>query len=276
MTRREILAATSAAVAILGLLFSNRASAADAGGLPTPAVPGLRYYYSPTEVNPRTIEADVCIYGGTSAGVAAAIQSARSGHRNVLLAFGKHVGGLTTGGLSHTDGGGPLFCGGIAREFYERAGQAKFKPSVAEAIYRDMLNRAGVEVHQLCHLEKVEKTGTRIKAITMENGLRVTAGIFIHGTYEADLMARAGVSFTYGREANSVFDEKFNGICKLRSGGHNWTVNVDPYRVPGDPASGLLPRVKEHTGTTGEGDKSIQATVFFRDRPLTRCMKNTL
>lgn len=235
-----------------------------AGDLPDPAIPGLRYYYPPEKVEHRVIEVDVCVYGGTSAGVVAAIQAQRMGKKAIVLEFGKHVGGLTTGGLSHTDGGGPSVCGGISREFYSKAGQANFKPSVAETLYHDMLKADNVEVHHLCHLDKVNKDGTRITSIVMENGLEVKAKQFIDCTYEGDLLARAGVSFHYGREANSVYGETYNGIRKLGTDGHNWPKDkpVDPYVTPGDPSSGLLPRVFADTGTPGDGDKAIQAFCF--------------
>lgn len=230
--------------------------------LPEPAVAGLRYYYPPEEVRPRTIEADVCVYGGTSGGVVAAIQAQRLGRKTVLLEFGKHIGGLTTGGLSHTDGGQPSVCGGIAREFYDQAGQANFRPSAAEQLYRKMLDEAKVEVHLLCHLDRVNKDANRITSIVMENGLEVRAKQFIDCTYEGDLMARAGVSNTFGREANAVYGETYNGIRQLGTGGHDYPAPVDPYVVPGDPASGLLPRVVANTGVPGEGDKAIQAFCF--------------
>ena len=166
---------------------------ARAAELPEPAIPGLRYYYPPDKVEKRVIETDVCIYGGTSSGIVAAIQVRRMGKRVVLLEFGKHVGGLTTGGLSHTDGGGPSVCGGIAREFYNKVGQANFTPSDVERHYLDMLKEADVPVHYLCHLDKVNKEGNRITSIVMENGLEVRAKQFIDCTYEGDLMAAAGV-----------------------------------------------------------------------------------
>jgi len=251
-------------ITLIAVILVTIAAEALAVDLPDPAIPGLRYYYPPEKVEHRVIEADVCIYGGTSGGVVAAIQTRRMGKKAVLLEFGKHVGGLTTGGLSHTDGGGPKVCGGIAREFYSKAGQADFKPSVAERLYVDMLKDAGVEVHYLCHLDKVNKHGTRITSIVMENGLEVRAKQFIDCTYEGDLMARAGVSYAYGREANSVYDETYNGIRQLATGGHNFPKDkpVDPYIVPGDPSSGLLPRVVADAGTPGEGDKAIQAFCF--------------
>jgi len=229
---------------------------------PEPAIPGLRYYYPPQTVEHRVVEADVCVYGATSAGVVAAIAAERMGKDAVLLAFGKHVGGLTTGGLSHTDGGGSDVCGGIAREFYKQTGRRNFRPSKAEGIYRSMLKQAGVELHDLAHLDKVRKDGTRITSIVMEDGLEVRAKQFIDATYEGDLLDRAGVSYTLGREANRQYGETYNGIRPLGKGGHNWPARVDPYITPGDPDSGLLPRVVEDTGTPGASDKSIQAFCF--------------
>ena len=233
-----------------------------AADLPAPAIPGLRYYEPAMETKPRTIQTDVCVYGGTCAGVTACVQAARMGKKAVLLEFGRHIGGLTSGGLSHTDGGSKNVCGGIAREFYDVAGQANFRPSTAEQQFLDMLKEAGVEYHLLCHLDKVEKDGTRIKALVMEDGLRVEAAQFIDATYEGDLLPRAGVSYTYGREANSQYGETYNGIRPLGKGGHNWPAKVDPYIVPGDPSSGLLPRVVAETGVPGEADKTIQAFCF--------------
>lgn len=230
--------------------------------LPEPAIPGLRYYYPPEKVEPRVVETDVCIYGGTCAGVVAAIQADRMGQRVVLLEFGKHLGGLSSGGLSHTDGGDKSVCGGIAREFYNIIGQASFRPSEAEAAFEKLLEPTKVVVRRLAHLDKVEKDGTRIVSISMEDGLTVRAKQFIDTTYEGDLLARAGVSWHAGREANSVYNETYNGIRTPGQGGHNWPVRIDPYRVKGDASSGLLPRVNDSPGSPGDGDKRIQAFCF--------------
>jgi len=247
---------------VAALLLLLTASLGMAQTLPEPAIDGLRYYYPPEKVEPRQVEADICVYGGTSGGVVAAIQATRMGKSAVLLSFGKHVGGLTTGGLSHTDGGGADVCGGIAREFYNQIGQRNFKPSDAEAVYQKMLRDAGVEVHYLAHLDKVNKEGTQITSIAMEDGLVVKAKQFIDATYEGDLFARAGVSYAVGREANSVYDETYDGIQKPGTGGHNFSTDIDPYVTPGDPASGLLPRIVADGGVPGEGDKAIQAYCF--------------
>ena len=60
------------------------------------------------------------VYGGTSAGVAAAVQAAQMGKSVVLIGPDNHLGGLTSGGLGSTDIGNKEAIGGMAREFYHR------------------------------------------------------------------------------------------------------------------------------------------------------------
>ena len=63
---------------------------------------------------------DVVIYGGTSAGVAAAVQAKRMEKTVIIVCPEKHLGGLTAGGLGWTDSGRKEAVGGISREFYQR------------------------------------------------------------------------------------------------------------------------------------------------------------
>lgn len=228
------------------------------------AIQNLHYYYPQERTAAAVVDCDVCVYGGTSGGAAAAVQAARMGKKVVLLEFGKHIGGLTSGGLNSTDGGAPEVCGGIAREFYNQAGQAGFGPSRAERIFLDMLNKEGVDVRLLCQLESVEKKDSRIVSINMENGLKIRAKQFIDCTYEGDLMAMAGISYTVGRESGKTYDEKLNGITSPGGMGkkHHFPVKIDPYVVQGDPKSGLLPHVNAQYGKVGDGDKRIQAYCF--------------
>src|SRR6266849_7174396 len=72
---------------------------------------------------------DLVIYGGTSAGVAAALQGARMGKTVLLIEPGRHLGGLTSGGLGWTDSGNKHVIGGIAREFYQRIKKHYDQPS---------------------------------------------------------------------------------------------------------------------------------------------------
>ncbi|HJT34108.1 MAG TPA: FAD-dependent oxidoreductase [Pirellulales bacterium] len=226
---------------------------------------------------------DVAIYGGTSAGVAAAAQTARMDKRAVLIEPGRHLGGLTSGGLGATDIGNKGAIGGISREFYRRLGRHygkdeawTFEPHVAEAVMDELAATPGVTVvrgERLDLAAGVNKEGARIVSIQMESGRSFTAQVFIDASYEGDLMAEAGVSYHVGREANSVYDETLNGV-QLGSPKHQFKKPVDPYRTPGDPASGLLPGVHEGgPGEHGQGDRRVQAYNFrmcLTDDPANR------
>ena len=45
----------------------------------------------------------------------------------------------------------------------------------------------------------VDKDGTTVTQITLTNGTTVAARVFVEASYEADLIARAGVSYIVGR-----------------------------------------------------------------------------
>ena len=236
-------------------------TAADTSGDPYAK---LRYYYPlPKADKPETVEVDLCVYGATPAGVTAAIQATRMGKTAVLVEFSRHVGGLTSSGLSATDGGNVI--GGLAVEFYQGLGTRRgFLPAAAEARFRAMLDEAKVRLFTEHRLTAVSKTGTAITEITMENGNRFRAKMFIDATYEGDLLAKAGVSYTFGREANAQYGEKLNGVQK--PGSHNFTKPIDPFVVPGDPNSGVLPGItstaSDAPGEFGAGDKRVQAYNF--------------
>jgi hypothetical protein len=244
------------------------------------------------------ITADVCVYGGTSAGVAAAVQTTRMGKRAIIVESGRHLGGLTSGGLGATDIGNKSAIGGISREFYARVAKHyandaawvyesresyfrrrrspqtaasdpstletmwTFEPHVAEDIFFSMLNESRVPVYFDQRLASLKKEDARIVEITMASGTVFRARMFIDATYEGDLMAKAGVSYFVGREANSQFGETLNGIC-ADTPKHQFIVPVDPYVKPGDPSSGLLPFVQSGDGgKPGEGDRRVQTYNF--------------
>jgi len=246
----------------------------------------------------EVIEADLCIYGGTAGGVAAAVQAVRMGKTAVIAEFGNHLGGLTSGGLGATDIGNKAAIGGIAREFYhrialhyansnawrfeqreeyftQRGGRSTvselsgpeatmwtFEPHVAEDILFQMVNEAKVAVYFQQRLASVKKEGGRITEVVMENGKVYRAVMFVDATYEGDLMAKAGVSYTVGREGNAKYNETINGI-RAETPKHQFTVPVDPYLKPGDAGSGLLPFIQSGDGgTPGEGDARVQAYNF--------------
>src|SRR5262245_29156035 len=188
-------------------------------------------------------EFDVCVYGGTAGGVAAAIQAARMGKSVVLIEPSKHIGGMTSGGLGWTDSGDKAAVGGIAREFYQRVKKHydrpeawkygnredyknyrpaddamwTFEPHVAERILRDMLTEHKIAVVFDERLKEFGGAGHfsptgRIGPIEMQSGKKYQAKVFIDATYEGDLMAAAKVSYTVGREPNSKYGESLNGV----------------------------------------------------------------
>lgn len=217
----------------------------------------------------EVVETDIVVFGGTAGGVSAACTAAKLGKKVVLTEHGKHIGGLTSGGLGWTDIGNKAAIGGFSRDFYKRLGKHygkaeawTFEPSVAETNLRELLKENSVPVYMERRLASVKKDGNRITEITMENGDVFRGKVFIDATYEGDLMARAGVKYMVGREANARFDETLNGI-RAKTPQHQFLVPVDPYVKPGDPSSGLLPFVQDlPPGEPGAGDNAVQAYNF--------------
>ena len=229
---------------------------------------GEPHYYQPAAAGPaQVIECDVAVYGGTPAGVTAAIQAAREGRSVVLLSFNQHVGGMTSGGLTATDLGRKDSIGGLALEFYNRIGKARdYRPGQAEALYRKMLDEAGVQVLLGRALSSVEMQGPRLLSATMETGEILQAAMFVDSTYEGDLLAAANVSYCVGREPVAAYGEPLGGQWQPLSWKNVYQfcgLPVSPFVVADDPASGLLPEIAtEAPGSPGEGDSKVQAYNF--------------
>ena len=237
---------------------------------------------------------DVVVYGGTVAGIAAAVQAARQGASVVLLEPGPALGGMTAGGLGAADVGDKRAVGGLAREFFgrvhahyrdprawrqetradylprhplnvtEATGQHWFfEPHVASRILEDLLREAGVKAHLGARLDRaggVDRNGPRLTALRLLDGRSFRGRTFIDATYEGDLLAAAGVSHRTGREANREYGETLNGVRSLPP---ERTAGIDPFVEPGHPASGLLPGVAPRApGPEGEADASVQAYTF--------------
>ena len=215
-------------------------------------------------------EYDVCVYGGTSAGVIAAYAVAKQGKKVLLVEPGQRLGGMSSGGLGQTDIGNKQVVKGLALDFYRRVGAHYgrleswiFEPSVAENIFKDYIARGNVEVLYDHRIVGVQKQGATIKSISLENVkgepmTEISAKQFIDCTYEGDLMARSGVSYVVGREDNKVYGEDHNGVQMQHL--HQFVDNVDPYVEKGNPASGLLWGISDAAlAATGSGDKMVQA-----------------
>lgn len=196
------------------------------------------------ETSPDTY--DVVVYGGTSGGIAAAIQAKRMGKSVLLIEPSSRIGGLTTGGLGQTDIGNKAAIGGISREFYEAiktyydnsenwmwqssseykdGGQTQtkegensmwtFEPSAALKVYQDFIKNEEIELlvnKKLDRVDGVIMIDNKISTIKMMSGEEYYGKMFIDATYEGDLMAAAGISYAIGRESNATYKETMNGV----------------------------------------------------------------
>jgi hypothetical protein len=251
-------------------------------------------------LNAAVHEADVVIYGGTSSAIVAAIQAKQLGKSVIVVSPDKHLGGMTTGGLGWTDNGNKAVIGGLAHEFYHRVwkyyqrpdawrwqkqadyegrGQGStgvdnkdqtmwiFEPHAAEHVFEEWIAAEKISVVRNAWLNRetgVAKSGAAIRSIATLDGEVYRGKMFIDATYEGDLMAAAGVSYAVGREAQSKYDEKWNGVqTGVLHHGHFFKQPIDPYRTPGYPSSGILPRISaEPPGEFGAGDKRVQAYCY--------------
>jgi hypothetical protein len=193
-------------------------------------------------------DVDIVVYGGTSAGVIAAVQAKKQGKSVVIVGPDKHLGGLSSGGLGWTDTGKKEVIGGLSRDFYHRiwkeyqkketwkfqkpaeyggGGQGTaaidgknrtmwiFEPSVAEKAFESFIREFKIPVYREEYLNRengVKKSEGRIVAITMLSGKTFAAKMFIDATYEGDLLAAAGVDYNVGREGKDIHGENWNGV----------------------------------------------------------------
>ena len=256
------------------------------------------------------LDADVVIYGGNAGAIVAAVQTKNMGKSVRIVAPEHHLGGLMASGLGWTDSGNKAAIGGLSREFFHRVwetyqadsawtwqtrsaygtrGQGSaaidggqrtmwtFEPHVAERIFEDWLRECDIPVHRNQWLERqhgVTIKDGRILAITTLDGNTYTGKMFIDATYEGDLLAAAGVSFTVGREANEKYGESLNGVQVRHAVKHQFEKPVSACVVPGDPSSGLLARVSAlPPASDGSADDKVQAYCFricLTDHPANR------
>ncbi len=248
----------------------------------------------------QIFDADVIVYGGTSAGVMAAVQAKKMGKSVIIVSPDIHLGGLSAGGLGFTDTGDKSVIGGLAREFYHRLylhyqqdsawkwqkkeeygnkGQGTpaidgvsrtmwiFEPHVAEMVFEDFAKEFQLEIHRYEWLNRetgVEMKDKKINSFTTLSGKKYKGKIFIDATYEGDLMASAGVSYHVGRESNETYGENWNGVqAGVFQHRHYFKEKISPLVDPDDPTSGLLPEISNlPSGKNGEGDSRLQAYNF--------------
>lgn len=264
------LAAACGAIATLVVGSEWMAVAQDQVGQEAPPSPALHYYVPPpTKPDRQDVEVDLCVYGGTAAGVMAAVQATRDGWTVVMVAPDAHLGGMSSSGLSYTDTGNRLCIGGMAMEFYRRVGTKygvnqpvwDFEPRIAEQVFEEMAAEARVPIYYRHFVKQVSKRNGRIETLTTERGLTVKSRLFLDATYEGDLMAKAGVAYAVGRESSQTYGETFNGV-QFRDK-HQFEFPVSPFVTPNVPGSGLLPGIQPGPiARNGSGDRSVQAYNF--------------
>ena len=253
-----------------------------------------------TKKTSTDFKADVIIYGGTSAAITAAVELVQSGKTVIVVSPDKHLGGLTAGGLGYTDTGNKSVIGGLSREFYHRVykhyndsaawvwqkhseygnkGQGTvamdgenrtmwiFEPHVAEKVFEDFVAENNITIYRDEWLNRengVVKKDGKIVSFTTLSGKTFTGKIFMDATYEGDLMASAGVSYHVGRESTSQYNEQWNGVqTGVLHHQHWFDKPISPYKIPGDPNSGVLPLIStEYPGDYGAADNKIQAYCF--------------
>jgi hypothetical protein len=243
----------------------------------------------------------VIIYGGTSAAVIAAVQVKRMGKSVIVVSPDKHLGGLSSGGLGFTDTGNKEVIGGLSKEFYQRLydhyqkdeawkweekaeygnkgqhtvaldGESSsmwiFEPHAAERIFENFVTEHEVTIHRNAWLDRsssgISMKDGKIISFKALNGDSYYGRIFIDATYEGDLMAAAGVSYHVGREANSQYNERWNGVqTDVFHHQHQFKHSIDPFKIPGEPSSGLLSEISDQPpGAYGAADKKLQAYCF--------------
>lgn len=199
-------------------------------------------------------EYDVVVYGGVPAGIASSIKAADEGVSVLLIEPTEHVGGLSTSDINTAESEHMLkwTIDGFADDFYRKLGEHYktgkseyyFESSVAEKVYLEMLKKAKVKIHFKAHLTKVNKVESNIKAIELSDGTKILAKVFIDASYEGDLMAMAGVSYTFGRESKDEYGEEAAGIRFDRTPVNAKTV---------DEKGNLLPGISAHVKDLKEG-----------------------
>ncbi|GAA0881223.1 FAD-dependent oxidoreductase [Algoriphagus jejuensis] len=255
---------------------------------------------SQPQSEPNNFEADIVVYGGTSAAITAAMQAKKMGKTVLVVSPDKHLGGLSAGGLGFTDTGNKAVIGGLAREFYHRLylhyeqdsawkwqkrdeygnkGQGTpaidganrtmwiFEPHAAERVFEDFVRENQLEIHRDEWLDReggVTVESGKIISIKTLSGKSYTGKVFIDATYEGDLMAAAGLSYHVGRESNETYGETWNGVqVGTYQHKHYFQDSISAYKIAGDPSSGLLPEISPNPpGKNGEGDQRLQAYNF--------------
>ncbi len=203
--------------------------------------------------DPALMQAEVCVYGATASGIMAAVAAAREGASVLVVEPSRWLGGMTGGGLMHIDWGREQAVGGTSRGMLKRDyNDAQYRQAFAALLQEQAIpvlfeHRIASVQRERTTIQQVtldwappDKTGCPVGVARIPNARRVRANVFLDCTYEGDLMARAGVSYTFGRESRDTYGESLAGAEPNLA-----VYDIDPYVTPGNPKSGLLPRLQD-------------------------------
>lgn len=239
------------------------------------------------------IRADVCVYDATAGGIMAAVAAARHGMSVVLLCAswpacfpdgGRLIGGMSTGGLGKTDIGPDMDIGGFALEFYKRNrayyNNASFlilsdptcrlpakncnvtwnlESHVAIQIFSDMMQGLHIQLVFDAQIESVERVDNVLVSLRIINQTTIISNVFVDASYEGDLMHFSNISYVYGREANTTYNESLNGRT-VGFNGNQFTVAISPFSAQ---TGALLPLIYDgDTGVPGTSDNKLPAYNF--------------
>jgi len=196
---------------------------------------------------PPQQSADILVYGGTPGGITAAIAASRGGASVILVESTQHLGGMSTSGLNRDEAehmARDETFGGLAVLFFDTAAKRSganlkrkarvWHSGIAEQVFLEMLNEAGVEIVYGQAVLSVEKDQARIVSIKTTSA-SFSARVFIDASYEGDLLARAGVSYMTGRESKDEFNESLAGVVYPDE-----PIGVSPYDANGNLLPGVM------------------------------------
>ena len=222
--------------------------------------------FCPVSASGMTYKTDICVYGGTASGIMAAVSASREGLDVIIVEPSRWLGGMTGGGISHIDWGNENAVGGMTFQIlkndynnyqYRELFKKKVKDADIHVIYEHRLGKVHKDGSSLraisLDLAPPDSTGCPIPYVLNAGASIVEARVFIDCSYEGDLMAKSGVSYTYGRESIRQYGESLAGVQP-----DLMVYDIDPYRLPGCAKSGLLPFIQDREmKPLGNSDKLI-------------------
>ena len=229
-------------------------------------------------------ESDLCVYGASGPGIAAAVAAAREGKSVVIIEPAHKIGGLLGSGFRmQQDVPYADHLGGLTGEFYRKdtlqpkprhiQGAGKTNIATLQSMideYKDLIQV--VTEHRLARVIKSDKEiteaifefappgkdGVPVPERTSNDLLSVKSKIYIDASYEGDLMAYSGVPYRVGKESKREYGESLAGTVLSKT-----FPGVSPYKIEGDSTSGLLSCITpDPLGNEGDSSRFFMAYNF--------------